>query len=438
MLHKTGALLLCSRENNQKNLGGIIMKKAIAVLCLAAMMLTSCTDVPDTVKDRAENSSVTESMESKADSDLVFDTVENVTKNAASVLGNKYQNIVLPKSIDIPIASEAYTFSASRETDDADVSALLDEFTMDYVGEKPEIVHPSGIIPKGFDAAISRRLGLEPSYEEPDPEEQQPDIDPKYCLVADGIDRYHIEMYSSRTIFAYLFSDWHYSYLSDYSSAVYDLASDSIDGISYKVAEQDYPIDEAVSYAEEFMHDTLMKYLINDDAVKPEKVYVFDLKNDNKAYYISLRHYIGDLPVSSSGEGEMMQPHMAGCELYLAVEEPGKIGKISNSRYFSVSDKQKIDKLITLESAIAHAESVLAPFEVYKVKKISLEYCAREDSCGKQSGYEYHPMWCLTLWESDQHNPYFLEQRKILYVDAVTGAVMLWDDAQHQMIFEKQ
>ena len=80
------------------------MRKTILILTLAALLLSSCADVPDTVKDRAENSSVTDTLESKADSDLVFDTVENVTKNAANVLGNKYQNILLPESIDIPAA----------------------------------------------------------------------------------------------------------------------------------------------------------------------------------------------------------------------------------------------------------------------------------------------------------------------------------------------
>ena len=62
------------------------------------MLCVSCAEAPDDVISRTENESVTESLESKAESDLMFDTVDNVTKNAASVLGNKYQNIVLPES----------------------------------------------------------------------------------------------------------------------------------------------------------------------------------------------------------------------------------------------------------------------------------------------------------------------------------------------------
>ena len=357
------------------------MKRTIMALTIAALLLSACASVPDTVKDRAENSSVTDSLESKADSDLVFDTVENVTKNAASVLGNKYQNIVLPERIDVKAADKAYVMYAGRSDKSADLTALMESFSKAFLGERA-------------DNAV------------PNPESEN-------GLIAEAEGKYHIEVYNSGSLFAYTFDEQAAKRTAERPAYSYDLDADDISGIAYNVAGESYPLVDAVSFAEDYAAERLLPLLPADSEIRAS-------------------HLIDGIPLSDVGRLSMNRSCMAGVDFRVGIARPGEVCELWNMRYPFIESKTEADRLITLESALSRAEQVLAPLEVYNVSKVTLKYCACQPA--DKTEFEYRPMWCLTL---TQYPPqiYFIRSEKALYIDAVTGDVMLWDDDKGEFLF---
>ena len=374
--------------------------KLIWVFEIISLLLAGCASVPDTVKDRAENSSVTDSLESKADSDLVFDTVENVTKNAASVLGNKYQNIVLPERIDVKAADKAYVMSAGRSDKSADLTALMESFSKAFLGERA-------------DNAV------------PNPESEN-------GLIAEAEGKYHIEVYNSGSLFAYTFDEQAAKRTAERPAYSYDLDADDISGIAYNVAGESYPLVDAVSFAEDYAAERLLPLLPADSEIRASYIRVFECGEGDHFYFIGLEHLIDGIPLSDVGRLSMNRSCMAGVDFRVGIARPGEVRELWNMRYPFIESKTEADRLITLESALSRAEQVLAPLEVYNVSKVTLKYCACQPA--DKTEFEYRPMWCLTL---TQYPPqiYFIRSEKALYIDAVTGDVMLWDDDKGEFLF---
>ena len=162
--------------------------------------------------------------------------------------------------------------------------------------------------------------------------------------------------------------------------------------------------------------------------------------NELAGYYyaVEFHHIIGGLAVSTAGSGQSRNDHMVGSSMYLITDIPAVITEVSVSCCPCVLDKQPLAKLITLESALAHAEKKLAPLEVYNIERVTLEYCAKEKALsqiGDNPEFEYHPMWCLTVSESEQCGITPPLQKTVLYIDALTGDVMLWDDDKGEFLF---
>ena len=305
------------------------MRKPILILALAALLLAGCASVPDTVKDRAENSSVTESMENKADSGLMFDTVENVTKNAANVLGNKYQNIVLPEELNVDVVDKAYILTCSRDSKDksADLHKLLDEFSMAMVGEIAEDIHPDRVkTPTEEELAIIREIF--PDAKAEDFGNYEP-VDPSLLLIGDS-DRYHLEAWSNYSLFGYVTDEWYETRTGERAIKVYYPEKDELSGISYKVAGQDYAVSDALKLAEDFMKDKLLPILPYDEDIRTRNIAVYECSDGNYYYFINFEHIFFGLPVSNVGEAGMREASMAGIDLRVAVSCPGVIGEVRN------------------------------------------------------------------------------------------------------------
>ena len=415
----------------------MIKLKATFCLCVA-ILLVSCTNVPDNIISRTENESVTESLESKAESDLVFDTVENVTKDAASVLGNKYQNIVLPDEINVDIVDTAYILTCSRDSKDksADLHKLLDEFSMAMVGEIAEDIHPDRVkVPTEEELAVMREQF--PDIKAEDFGNYDP-IDPSLLLIGDS-DRYHLEAWSNYSLFGYVTDEWFDTRTGEHAVAVYDPRVDDLTGITYPVGGKDYAVSEAYKLADDFVKNKLRPILPFDEDARAKRIAVYECNNGNYYYFISFEHICYGLPLSNVGEAGWKYTSMAGIDFRVAVNCPDVIGEVRSFYYPTVFDKRSVDKLITLDSALAHAEKLLAPYDVYIVKEVALRYCSKEpgwDEKNEDGTFEYHPMWCLTVWEDPTPSFGDMDVRKEIYIDAVTGETMLWDDLKTEFVFD--
>lgn len=429
------------------------MNKVILTLALSALLLTSCADVPETVKERAENSSVTEDLESKPDADLVFDTVENVTRNVQSVRENKYQNIIIPEEcvFDVEPAERAYIIGATNYENEGrvDIDKRFEDFSMMFVGEIPPHIVPFAT--ESYDAELEKaeEAGREPYDRELFERGNKTSFPPEYGRTGFGYARrYMVEMSTGGAIIAFVLSDWSRKQSLADPAFSYDLRKGELPDISYSVAGEDYSLADALKDADSYISGSLKPFLDNSDGVRPQKLYVMEAFGDedigetpgNYYYLIKYAQTVGGIPISNYGTRDQRKDRMQREIFWLLMYERGKFGKVAMDNFFETGRTEQ-EKLITLDSALAHGEKLLAPFEVYKIKKVSLEYCAYLDGEGMMPKneivpYEYRPMWCLTL--TDDRDCEFLqfEQRKAIYIDAIDGTVRLWDDFQESFLFD--
>ena len=444
------------------------MRKIFLAVALTALLLVSCADVPDTVKERAENSSVTDSLESKElSSDSgggaahsaeyvppVFDTVKNVTSNVEKVIGNKYQNLVIPEDvvIDVEPTDKAYIISGScYETEGrVDTEKKLDDFSQLFTGEAP--LHTAPLYASDFETENESlvKLGSEPvSREVWDSRGIKQPFPDSFGRTAYGYAReYTINISSGGTIDAVKATEWTVRESADDASASYDLRKEELSDISYRVAGQDYSLSDALSDADSYIKDKLAPFLDNCDTVRPRKLYVMDCVPDEDEtapeehyYLIKYEKVLEGIPFSIYGIADQMPDHMYCMPFWVYLYEPGRVDRLFIQDFYR-TDKTEQTELVTLDSALAHTEALLAPFEVYNIRKITLEYCANvkavEDGrLDENPQLKYRPTWCFTLSEDRDCRREELEKRKVICVDAVDGKVCLWDDFQESYLFRE-
>lgn len=325
--------------------------------------------------------------------------VQAALEAAPEVIGSSYRNMVLPESIDVGNAEKAYILYADRGGAEEELSDRLEGFSLAFAGQKPDSVYQSPDSPN--------------------------------TLVGEIEGKYHIEYSASDSFFAYRLAEWRAQEERD-PTAVYDLERDDISAVSYRVAEQDYPLSSARQLAEGFIKTKLMEFMPNDTEIRLCKAYVFR-SGENYFYCFSGEHYIEGIPLSRAGTGSTDEAHMNGTEFRIYIDEPEVIGEVRNFRYPRVTAREEVGELVTLSAALSYLEEYLAPYSSYEIQRITLEYCSK-DLGDSGNSFVYHPVWCFEL-STYPTNAYQLEPRRVLYLDAVNKEVFCWDDSKAEFVF---
>lgn len=329
----------------------------------------------------------------------IYVSISDAVKTATDVVGNQYQNLEIPDNIDIDGIEKAYIISANRSSKETDIRSQLDKLSIAYTGQKPDTVYQSE--------------------------------DNVNTMIGEITGKYYLEYSSSNTFHAYRLSDWRAEEERE-PTEVFDLNKDDITSVSYKVANQDYLLSEAVACAEDFINNNLLQFMPNDTELKLSKAYVFK-SGSNYFYCFSGVHYIEGIPLSTVGTGSTDEAHMNGVDFRIYIDEPNIIGEIRNFRYPYFTNKEEVKEIVSLESALSYLEDYLAPYGEYKISNISLEYCSKDNGDNGNS-FTYHPTWCFTI-NKYQTNVYQLEPKRVLYLDAINKEVFCWDDVQFEFIF---
>lgn len=433
-----GAVFEAAFDSSPASAAGAAVKSSLAVKLAAAGAIGAVAvgvplavsvagggyrpvEVPDTVISRTENSSVTEGQQHDLE-DLEFDTVANAVSLAPAVLGNKYQNLTLPQEIHLPEADKAYIISVDNNASQEELWQQYRKICEPLMGTVPEAEY--------YEASQTFELSTENAggrggYLNPN------------CFFL--FDEMPFRMWDEE------FEDS--GQVRDALTAVYDLQGDDISGVSYKVSGEDYPLSEAVKLAESCYKDNLSFYISPGEEVSPYKAYVFECPNagGNYYYYITLRSradgimlarggHINDFGATEELNDNSKVPMIMPSEFRLCIGIPGKVSEVQNSYRMAEAGRTELEKIITLESALAHAENVLAPNTVYNISDITLEYCGVCKE-GEKNRFELHPMWSLTVQEYSESSWSMLEKKQVLYIDAVNGDVMLWDDLSQSFVF---
>ncbi len=332
----------------------------------------------------------------KKTSILKYENVSNVIKNADNVIGTTYQNFSIPDSISIDVSDQLYEIKADYSKN-CDKKQKLTELA---------------------------RLMI--------PDQEIKITEEKNDSIIGKSDKSTIWYYDNST-FAYAREELTVPTNQLQNGKKYIVGEDSLDD-KYVLNGEDYTIKEAVDYAESFANDKLTPFLVNDSDLKAESACAFKVDEENYWIFVQLQHYMYGCPVSTSGSPIADEAYMRPQQLIITFDGKNEICHIENNYYANITEKTKIDKIITLESALKHLEKELAPGSHYTISNICLSYCARIENINNKN-FEYRPMWCLTVGSSSAPDNTNINPRTIIYIDAQNGKVCCFSDAENRFIF---
>lgn len=185
--------------------------------------------------------------------------------------------------------------------------------------------------------------------------------------------------------------------------------------------------DEAVSQASGYI--SKIAPLFNEgSSYRLKRVFVEDHPGKGAVFDLRFEHVFYGLPVNDAGFDLIRDGERFAHAPYIEVKLLGSdhLGRINNSHYDLIEEKERVDKLITLTEAERLASENIAPYITGTVKEAALEYvCVTAQG---EDVHTYRPMWCFTLDDLPPRlDSMELFPRRMIFVDAVSGATYYSD-----------
>ena len=374
---------------------------------------------------------------------LEIKPVADAVSEAKNVIGNTYQNLTLPDDFEIVCGDTLYNMTEYRMPEDNNVNAK--ERCMDlvdtYLGESydksridVEFDEPDGT---RYSVYYERDVSIEGIDFENITEEELLELEKKLredeysCIYAQS-DGYINVLYSWNTGDSWL-------EIASIKPDVYIIGKDNIDGVSYNISGTQYSLSDAVEFATKKITSDYMKFFPGCDGVVPYAVYVFTNEKGESFYMISFEWLFQGTPAIN--DGELINLDADGMYLYpcqVEIIEPDKISYLTMFAPFP-TEKQEVEKIITLEAALLHLEDTLSPNSNYKITEVGLKYCRyREplDEFGEPAPQRsVRPYWCFTVGTGNSmwgtYSP-----RKVIYVDAQNGDIYCYNSMSGEFEFK--
>ena len=373
--------------------------------------------------------------ESRDEDGLERKPVADAVSEAKNVIGNKYENFTIPDDFEIVCGDTLYNMTEYRMPEDNNVNAkercmdLVRAFVEDSYDESlldEEFNRPDGTI---YSVYYGKDVFLDGIDYENITEEELLELEKKlkedeyYCIYAQS-DGFINILYTG-----YDLSDTNLS-----KPDVYIIGKDNIDGVSYNISGTQYSLSDAVEFATKKITADYMKLFPGCDGVVPYAVYVFTNEKGESFYVMSFEWLFQGTPAMNDGylnnlDADAMYLYPCTVEII----EPDKIAQIDMFAPFP-TEKQEVEKIITLEAALSHLEAKLAPESNYEITDIGLKYCRYHEGQGDPE-YEVRPYWCFTVGTGGSKWGMY-SPRKVIYVDAQNGDIYCYNSMSGEFEFK--
>ena len=215
---------------------------------------------------------------------------------------------------------------------------------------------------------------------------------------------------------------------------VYIIGKDNIDGVSYNISGTQYSLSDAVEFATKKITSDYMKFFPGCDGVVPYAVYVFTNEKGESFYVMSFEWLFQGTPAMNDGylnglDADAM--YLYPCKVEII--EPDKIANLTMFAPFP-TEKQEVEKIITLEAALLHLEDTLSPNSNYKITEVGLKYCRYHEGEGDPE-HEVRPYWCFTVGTGASKRGWY-SPRKVIYVDAQNGDIYCYNSMSGEFEFK--
>ena len=204
---------------------------------------------------------------------------------------------------------------------------------------------------------------------------------------------------------------------------------DDLSGISYKVSGEEYPVEDAVKYCENYINENLMQYFNEGEELKLTDIIVTQNEIFNEyEYVLHYTHLIDGVAVDDCGFTDDEFEYMRESFFELTLSAKNEIQFFNNRCYYQTEEVENVKKIIPLSEAEQILSDTLAPNASYTVSECELKYCCLVDPSENNEYLNYEPMWSFTLdnYEGENYGPQYLKY-KTAYVNALTGEVIYYD-----------
>lgn len=215
---------------------------------------------------------------------------------------------------------------------------------------------------------------------------------------------------------------------------------------SYDIGGEEYSVEDALKYCEKYIEENhLMDFFESGIKIEPSYVFVIgssgpDISEDavdmNTNYYkIYYTMYRDGVPVSDCGCASSADDgkYFFGYSFCLMVDKKDHVGQILRTGQPTPSEKTEITSdVVTLKSALAKTSEYLSGGYEYNVREIGIRYCALKNSY--TGDYYTRPYWRIVLNEKYTGDVFSTVTTTSVYIDLGKGDIYMFDDESGKML----
>lgn len=379
----------------------------IVLLSILAILIVGCQEAPQEVKDfvkhkeEIQNNDKTETQQDDdvqiKHGDLKYDTIEHIFETLDQISQKKYENLVIKKNISVQ-KPELCSQLKLRVVEGFDKNyETLFPYYIEYVGEEYneqyvnfiEELYPPGPEYRDDKNGIIAGIGDNGFFM----------YEKKNMLSVDGLSLYGYEEVESFEI------------INDYEDR------------SYLLKDGEMKISEAVQKSEIFLKDWCEKS--GDLSYMPRTITVHKKTGiEEYLYEINFQKEYNHIPFFSLLTGDENLDQKERIALFttsLYIEDHGQISYFVNPEILDcIGTIEEYDKIISLDCALDLVSDMLADYQIYEVKEITLEYALKygENYEIIRAGMEFEakPYWVIYFDMTK-------DQEVFSMIDCVTGDV---------------
>ncbi|MCD7741156.1 MAG: hypothetical protein LUI06_03015 [Ruminococcus sp.] len=216
--------------------------------------------------------------------------------------------------------------------------------------------------------------------------------------------------------------------------------NDDLSGVSYKVSGEDYPVEEAIEYCDDYIEKNLTGYFNDGEELKLTDIAVVKSEYyEDYEYVMHYAHMIDGVAVDDCGITANADDYMHESYFELTLNAKDDIQFFNNRCYYQMEEVEDVKEIIPLSQAEQILSDTLSSNGGYKVSECELKYCCyvesgldvfseEYESEWLKGSYTYEPMWSFTLqnYEGQNYEANYLKFRTA-YVNAITGEVIYYD-----------
>ena len=361
--------------------GCVLSKKynrVVMLLSILTVLIVGCQEAPQEVKDfvkhkeEIQNGDKTNIQQGNdvqiKHGELEYDTIEHIFETLDQISQKKYENLVIKKNISIQ-KPERCSYLRFRVIEGFDKN--YKELFPYYIGEE----YNEQYIESGED--------LDP----PGPEYRND----KNEFIA-GIGNQGFFMYRK----------WNVSSLNDYEEVeAFEIMNDYEDR-SYSLKDGEMKISEAIKKSETFLKDWCEKS--GDLSYMPRTITIYKkIGAEEYLYKVDFQKEYKCMPFFSllTGDQNLDQKDRIMLDTtQIYIEDHGNICGFFNQEILEyIETIQEYDKIISLDCALDLVSEILASYQIYEIKEITLEYALKygENYQKINAGMEFEakPYWVI-------------------------------------------